>query len=80
MARSGMRVGEVLKLTPNDILDRKLLLNDTKGGNEQDVLTLSLYKFLSATAVWLGISTICQRASCAQINQTRTALRLSALT
>ena len=51
MARSGMRVGEVLKLTPNDILDRKLLLNDTKGGNEQDVLTLSLYKFLSATAV-----------------------------
>ena len=51
MARSGMRVSEVLKLTPNDILDRKLLLNDTKGGNEQDVLTLSLYKFLSATAV-----------------------------
>ena len=38
MARSGMRVGEVLKLTPNGILDRKLLLNDTKRGNEQDVL------------------------------------------
>ena len=29
MARGGMRVGEVLKLTPNDILDRKLILNDT---------------------------------------------------
>jgi len=38
MARGGMRVGEVLKLTPNGILDRKLLLNDTKRGNEQDVL------------------------------------------
>ena len=34
MARGGMRVGEVLKLTPNDILDRKLILNDTKSGNE----------------------------------------------
>jgi len=38
MAWGGMRVGEVLKLTPNGILDRKLLLNDTKRGNEQDVL------------------------------------------
>ena len=28
MARGGMRVGEVLKLRPNDILDRKLILND----------------------------------------------------
>ncbi|MGD8975350.1 MAG: hypothetical protein PVJ56_18785 [Desulfobacterales bacterium] len=29
MARSCLRVGEVLKLTPNDIHDRKLILNDT---------------------------------------------------
>jgi len=29
MARGGMRAGEGLKLTPNDILDRKLSLNDT---------------------------------------------------
>ena len=29
MARGGMRVGEVLKLTPNDILDRKLILTET---------------------------------------------------
>ena len=29
MARGGMRIGEVLKLTPHDILDRKLILNDT---------------------------------------------------
>jgi len=38
MARGGMRVGEVLKLTPNDILDRKLILNDTKSGKEQEIV------------------------------------------
>jgi integrase/recombinase XerD len=37
LARGGRRVGEVLKLTPNDILDRKLILNDTKSGKEQEV-------------------------------------------
>lgn len=38
MARGGMRVGEVLKLTPKDILDRKLILNDTKSGKEQELI------------------------------------------
>ena len=38
MARGGMRVGEVLKLRPNDILDRKLILNDTKSGKEQELI------------------------------------------
>ena len=38
MARGGMRVGEVLKLTPKDILDRKLILNDTKSGQEQELI------------------------------------------
>jgi integrase len=38
MARGGMRIGEVLKLTPNDILDRKLILKDTKSGNEQELI------------------------------------------
>jgi integrase len=38
MARGGMRVGEVLKLTPVDILDRKLILKDTKSGNEQELI------------------------------------------
>jgi integrase len=38
MARGGMRVGEVLKLTPADILGRKLILNDTKSGNEQELI------------------------------------------
>jgi integrase len=38
MARGGMRVGEVLKLTPADILDRKLILNDTKSGKDQELI------------------------------------------
>jgi integrase len=38
MARGGMRVGEVLKLRAADILDRKLILNDTKSGNEQELI------------------------------------------
>ena len=37
-ARGGMRVGEVLKLTPNDILDRKLILKDIKSGKEQELI------------------------------------------
>jgi len=38
MARGGMRVSEVLKLTPADILDRKLILNNTKSGNQQKLI------------------------------------------
>jgi len=38
MARGGMRIGEVLKLTPADIMDRKLILNDTKSGKEQELI------------------------------------------
>lgn len=34
MARSGMRIGEVLKLTPKDIEDRKAIIRDPKSGNE----------------------------------------------
>ena len=34
MARGGMRIGEVLKLTPRDINDRKLILRDPKSGRE----------------------------------------------
>ena len=32
MARGGMRVGEVLKLTPNDVEDRKIFIRDPKSG------------------------------------------------
>jgi integrase len=38
MARGGMRVSEVLKLTPADVLDRKLILNDTKSGKQQELI------------------------------------------
>jgi len=41
MARGGMLVGEVLKLTPVDILDRKLILNDTKSGKEQELIFIT---------------------------------------
>jgi integrase/recombinase XerD len=36
MARGGMRIGEVLKLTPNDIHDRKLTIRDPKSAKEQE--------------------------------------------
>jgi integrase len=38
MARGGMRIGEVLKLTPYDIQDCKLLLRDPKSGREQEII------------------------------------------
>jgi integrase/recombinase XerD len=38
MARGGMRIGEVLKLTPADINDRKLILRDPKSGKEQEFI------------------------------------------
>jgi len=36
MARGAMRVGEVLKLTPNDIEDRKVILRDPKSGKDSE--------------------------------------------
>ncbi|MBU0989942.1 MAG: site-specific integrase [Proteobacteria bacterium] len=36
MARRGMRVGEVLKLRPRDVHDRKLTLRDPKSGKERE--------------------------------------------
>jgi integrase/recombinase XerD len=38
MARGGMRVGEVLKLTPRDVQDRKLIIRDPKSGREQETI------------------------------------------
>jgi integrase/recombinase XerD len=38
MARGGMRIGEVLKLIPNDVEDRKLTLRSPKGGKEQEIV------------------------------------------
>jgi integrase/recombinase XerD len=38
MARGGMRIGEVLRLTPSDIEDRKLMLSDSKSGRGGEVV------------------------------------------
>jgi len=41
MARGGMRVGEVLKLTPRDVNDRKLILRDPKSGKEKEIVFIT---------------------------------------
>jgi integrase len=38
MARGGMRIGEVLKLTPSDTYERRLTLQDPKSGREQEFI------------------------------------------
>jgi integrase/recombinase XerD len=38
MARSGMRIGEVLNLTPRDVENRKLIICDPKSGREIEVV------------------------------------------
>jgi integrase/recombinase XerD len=41
MARGGMRIGEVLKLTPEDVSGQKLLIRDPKSGREQEVIFIT---------------------------------------
>jgi integrase len=38
MARGGMRIGEVLNLTPRDVGDRKLTIRDPKSGKEKEFI------------------------------------------
>ena len=38
MARGAMRIGEVLKIIPNDIAERKILLRDPKSGREHEMI------------------------------------------
>jgi integrase len=38
MARGGMRIGEVLKIRPRDVEDRKVTLHDPKSGRESEVV------------------------------------------
>ncbi len=38
MARGGMRIGEVLKLTPENVNDQKLILRQPKSGNESEMV------------------------------------------
>jgi integrase/recombinase XerD len=40
MARGAMRIGEVLKLTPKDVHERKLILRDPKSGKEREFVFL----------------------------------------
>jgi integrase/recombinase XerD len=40
MARGGMRIGEVLKLKPEDVNERKLILRDPKSGKEREFVFL----------------------------------------
>jgi len=55
MARGGMRVSEVQKLTPADILDRKLILNDTKSGKQQELIFIP-QKVSSTKASYLSFN------------------------
>ena len=38
MARGGMRIGEVLKLTPESVIDQKLVLHAPKSGREAEIV------------------------------------------
>jgi len=38
MARGAMRIGEVLKIVPNDISERKILLREPKSGREYEMI------------------------------------------
>ena len=38
MARGAMRIGEVLKIVPNDIFKRKILLREPKSGLENEMM------------------------------------------
>jgi integrase len=38
MAKAGMRIGEVLKIRPGDVKDRKITLSDPKSGRESEIV------------------------------------------
>lgn len=41
-ARGGMRVGEALKVLPQDINDRKITIRDPKSGRDQEIVVIPL--------------------------------------
>ena len=57
MARGGMRISEVLKLTPPDIIDQKLILRGPKSGKEQEAVFIPqkiaerLKKYIKQTGI-----------------------------
>ena len=40
MAKGGMRIGEVLKIKPVDVKDRKITLPDPKSGRESEIVNI----------------------------------------
>jgi integrase len=38
MARGGLRIGEVLKIVPNDVSERKIMLREPKSGREHEMI------------------------------------------
>ena len=38
MARGAMRIGEVLSIVPNDVVERKIMLRGPKSGREQEMI------------------------------------------
>ena len=47
MARGGMRIGEVLNLTPEDIDDQKLIIRKPKSGRASEVVFLPALRGVS---------------------------------
>jgi len=60
MPRAGMRVGEVLKLRPEDIEDRKVIIRDPKSGKEAEVAFLPqkvadrLHRYIGENGILAG--------------------------
>jgi integrase len=78
MARGGMRIGEVLKLTPDDVQDRKLILKDPKSGKEQEIIFIPqkvadrLKEYIRVKGIELNekIFPICYEAARAMVKKT----------
>jgi len=62
MARGGMRVGEVMKITPANVINQKLILRAPKSGNEAEVVFIPkriadrLYKHIQEKGIKSGNS------------------------
>jgi integrase len=77
MARGAMRVSEVLKLTPSDIVDRKLLLREPKSGREAEMIYIPqkvaerLKEYVRAQRIGLNerIFPICYEAARSVVNK-----------
>jgi len=65
MARGGMRISEVLKLTPADVIDQKLILRSPKRGKEHELVYIpqklaEKLKWCSPIPTLLWLSVCCE--------------------